>query len=89
VLAAAYAHAVRAHLYMAYRCLGHPITHLQSNDATCIQVRTHPSFPELVAGAKEAVAGREPSFVDMDPPEHTKYRWAWAQQGVGVRGGLA
>jgi hypothetical protein len=38
------------------------------------QVRTHPGFPELVPGAKQAVAGREPSFVDMDPPEHSRFR---------------
>lgn len=29
------------------------------------QVRTHPGFPELVPGAKAAIEGREPSFVDM------------------------
>eukprot|EP00195_Chlamydomonas_chlamydogama_P009597 CAMPEP_0202897450 /NCGR_PEP_ID=MMETSP1392-20130828/6199_1 /ASSEMBLY_ACC=CAM_ASM_000868 /TAXON_ID=225041 /ORGANISM="Chlamydomonas chlamydogama, Strain SAG 11-48b" /LENGTH=450 /DNA_ID=CAMNT_0049583077 /DNA_START=265 /DNA_END=1617 /DNA_ORIENTATION=+ len=38
------------------------------------KVRTHPGFPELSPGAKAAIAGREPTFVDMDPPEHTKHR---------------
>ncbi|PSC76994.1 cytochrome P450 [Micractinium conductrix] len=38
------------------------------------KVRTHPGFPELVPGAKAAVEGREPTFVDMDPPQHTKFR---------------
>ncbi|KXZ42279.1 hypothetical protein GPECTOR_169g183 [Gonium pectorale] len=39
------------------------------------KVRTHPNFPELSAGGKAAaVSGRAPTFVDMDPPQHTKYR---------------
>ncbi|KAI3427183.1 hypothetical protein D9Q98_007120 [Chlorella vulgaris] len=38
------------------------------------KVRTHPGFPELSPGAKAAVKGREASYVDMDPPEHTRYR---------------
>lgn len=38
------------------------------------KVRTHPGFPELVPGAKAAVEGREPTYVDMDPPQHTKFR---------------
>jgi nitric oxide reductase len=39
-----------------------------------LQVRTHPGFPELSPGAKAAIEGREATFVDMDPPEHTKFR---------------
>ncbi|KAF6261839.1 cytochrome P450, nitric oxide reductase [Scenedesmus sp. NREL 46B-D3] len=38
------------------------------------KVRTHRGFPELVPGAKAAIQGREPTFVDMDPPEHTRFR---------------
>ncbi|PRW58572.1 cytochrome P450 55A3 isoform B [Chlorella sorokiniana] len=38
------------------------------------KVRTHPDFPELVEGAKAAVEGREPTFVDMDPPDWTRFR---------------
>lgn len=38
------------------------------------KVRTHPGFPELVPGAKAAIEGREPTFVDMDPPQHTHFR---------------
>ncbi|GLI66089.1 hypothetical protein VaNZ11_009811 [Volvox africanus] len=39
------------------------------------KVRTHPNFPELSPGGKAAAAsGRAPTFVDMDPPQHTKYR---------------
>jgi hypothetical protein len=30
------------------------------------KVRTHPDFPELVEGAKAAVEGREPTFVDSE-----------------------
>jgi len=53
-----------------------------NGDAHCVtvftwslhQVRTHPGFPELVPGAKAAISGREPTFVDLDPPEHTKFR---------------
>lgn len=38
------------------------------------KVRTHPGFPELVPGAKAAIEEREPTFVDMDPPDHTRFR---------------
>lgn len=38
------------------------------------KVRTHPNFPEMNPGGKEAVKGMTPTFVDMDPPQHTKYR---------------
>ena len=33
-----------------------------------------PGFPELNPGGKEAAKAR-PTFVDMDPPEHTKQRY--------------
>jgi cytochrome P450 len=42
--------------------------------AAWLQVRTHPGFPELSPGAKAAIAGREATFVDLDPPEHTRFR---------------
>lgn len=38
------------------------------------KVRTNPNFPELSPGAKAAIEGREPTYVDMDPPQHTKFR---------------
>ncbi|KAH0592693.1 hypothetical protein MHUMG1_09517 [Metarhizium humberi] len=38
-----------------------------------LKIRTRPGFPELSAGGKEA-AKAKPTFVDMDPPEHTKHR---------------
>lgn len=34
------------------------------------KIRTHPGFPELGSGGK-AAAAHKPTFVDMDPPEHT------------------
>lgn len=41
-----------------------------------MQVRSAQGFPELHAGGKAAAASsRAPTFVDMDPPEHTKFRW--------------
>ncbi|GAB4814037.1 hypothetical protein N2152v2_001083 [Parachlorella kessleri] len=42
------------------------------------KVRTHPGFPELAPGAKAAIQGREATFVDMDPPQHTKLRSMFA-----------
>jgi nitric oxide reductase len=38
------------------------------------KVRTNPNFPELSEGAKAAIEGREATYVDMDPPQHTKFR---------------
>ncbi|KAJ3034732.1 hypothetical protein HDV00_004744 [Rhizophlyctis rosea] len=38
------------------------------------KVRTHPNFPEFSAGGKLAAKAGKPTFVDMDPPEHTKQR---------------
>ncbi|KAL4423466.1 hypothetical protein ABPG77_005418 [Micractinium sp. CCAP 211/92] len=57
------------------------------------KVRTHPGFPELVPGAKAAVEGREPTFVDQDPPQHTKFRgfiepYFTAQYGEKMRPGI-
>jgi fungal nitric oxide reductase len=37
------------------------------------QERQRPGFPELSANGKIA-AKQRPTFVDMDPPDHTKYR---------------
>ncbi len=37
------------------------------------KIRTHPGFPELGPGGK-AAASHKPTFVDMDPPEHTVQR---------------
>ncbi|KAG8410335.1 hypothetical protein J3459_017145 [Metarhizium acridum] len=46
---------------------------LVATDNRLSKVRTRPGFPELSAGGKEA-AKAKPTFVDMDPPEHMKYR---------------
>lgn len=35
--------------------------------------RTRTNFPELTKGGKNAAA-KNPTFVDMDPPQHTKFR---------------
>lgn len=38
------------------------------------KIRTRPGFPELSAGGKAAATAGRPTFVDMDPPEHTVQR---------------
>ncbi|CAF4221831.1 unnamed protein product, partial [Rotaria sp. Silwood2] len=38
------------------------------------KVRTHPGFPETGPGGKAAARAGKPTFVDMDPPEHTRHR---------------
>ena len=38
------------------------------------KVRTHPGFPETGPGGKAAALATKPTFVDMDPPEHTRHR---------------
>ncbi|CAF3521189.1 unnamed protein product [Rotaria sp. Silwood1] len=38
------------------------------------KVRTLPGFPETGPGGKAAARETKPTFVDMDPPEHTRYR---------------
>lgn len=38
------------------------------------KVRTHPGFPETGPGGKAAARTGKPTFVDMDPPEHTRHR---------------
>ncbi|PNW87944.1 hypothetical protein CHLRE_01g007950v5 [Chlamydomonas reinhardtii] len=44
-------------------------------DGRFSKVRTLPGFPELSPGGKAAAqSGNAATFVDMDPPEHTKYR---------------
>lgn len=44
-----------------------------TNSNTCEKERRRPGFPELNANGKLA-AKQRPTFVDMDPPDHTKYR---------------
>eukprot|EP00887_Chlorella_sp_A99_P004881 scaffold4.g4881.t1 len=44
------------------------------SDPRFSKIRTHPGFPELAPGAKAAIEGREPTFVDMDPPNHMRFR---------------
>ena len=43
-------------------------------DPSFSKVRTHPGFPETGPGGKAAATATKPTFVDMDPPDHTKYR---------------
>lgn len=38
------------------------------------KVRTQPNFPELGPGGKAAAFAHKATFVDLDPPEHTKQR---------------
>lgn len=38
------------------------------------KIRTREGFPELTKRGKLAAAAANPTFVDMDPPEHTKQR---------------
>lgn len=38
------------------------------------KVRTHPNFPETGPGGKAAARAGKPTFVDMDPPDHTRHR---------------
>lgn len=38
------------------------------------KIRTREGFPELTKGGKLAAASGKPTFVDMDPPEHTVQR---------------
>ncbi|KAK4176864.1 putative cytochrome P450 B-class [Triangularia setosa] len=44
-----------------------------ATDPRLSKERRRPGFPELSANGKLA-AKQRPTFVDMDPPEHTKYR---------------
>lgn len=44
------------------------------------KVRTRPNFPELTKGGKLAAASHIPTFVDMDPPEHTRQRGMVSQR---------
>ncbi|CAF1175771.1 unnamed protein product [Adineta ricciae] len=43
-------------------------------DSSFSKVRTHPGFPETGPGGKAAATATKPTFVDMDPPEHTQHR---------------
>ena len=38
------------------------------------KIRTCAGFPELGAGGKKAATSHKPTFVDMDPPQHTRQR---------------
>lgn len=38
------------------------------------KIRTRPNFPELTKSGRLAAASHKPTFVDMDPPEHTCQR---------------
>ncbi|KAK4247548.1 cytochrome P450 [Corynascus novoguineensis] len=44
-----------------------------ATDPRLSKERRRPGFPEFSDGGKQA-AKQRPTFVDMDPPEHTKYR---------------
>ncbi len=45
-----------------------------------LQIRTRAGFPELSAGGKAAAAAAmKPTFVDMDPPQHTAQRCGFQQ----------
>ncbi|KAL2024872.1 hypothetical protein VTK56DRAFT_3571 [Thermocarpiscus australiensis] len=44
-----------------------------ATDPRLSKERRRPGFPELSEGGKQA-AKQRPTFVDMDPPEHMKYR---------------
>jgi nitric oxide reductase len=43
-------------------------------DSRFSKVRTQPGFPETGPGGKTAAYATKPTFVDMDPPEHTRHR---------------
>lgn len=43
-------------------------------DPSFSKVRTHAGFPETSPGGKAAAKAVKPTFVDMDPPEHTRHR---------------
>jgi len=43
-------------------------------DPSFSKIRTHPGFPETGPGGKAAATATKPTFVDMDPPEHTRHR---------------
>lgn len=38
------------------------------------KIRTRQGFPEITKGGRLAAASHKPTFVDMDPPEHTEQR---------------
>lgn len=49
------------------------------SDPRFSKIRTHPGFPETGPGGKAAAFATKPTFVDMDPPEHTRHRGMVAQ----------
>jgi nitric oxide reductase len=44
------------------------------SDPRFSKVRTCPGFPELGPGGRKAASSHKPTFVDMDPPQHTRQR---------------
>lgn len=52
----------------------HSDVHTVLSDPHFSKVRTHPGFPETGPGGKAAARATKPTFVDMDPPEHTRHR---------------
>lgn len=52
----------------------HNDVHTVLTDPRFSKVRTHPGFPETGPGGKAAAHATKPTFVDMDPPEHTCQR---------------
>ena len=52
----------------------HADVHTILTDPRFSKVRTHPGFPETGPGGKAAAHATKPTFVDMDPPEHTRHR---------------
>jgi nitric oxide reductase len=52
----------------------HKDVHTVLSDPRFSKVRTHPGFPETGPGGKAAARATKPTFVDMDPPEHTRHR---------------
>jgi len=50
------------------------IRNVLSDNEHFSKVRTRPNFPELSKGGRLAAMSHKPTFVDMDPPEHTCQR---------------
>lgn len=52
----------------------HADVHTVLTDPRFSKVRTQPGFPETGPGGKAAAFATKATFVDMDPPEHTRHR---------------
>jgi nitric oxide reductase len=50
------------------------IRQLLDDNENFSKIRTREGFPELTKGGKLAASSHKPTFVDMDPPEHTVSR---------------